>query len=250
MKSLEREHIDQFPGQPKFAQTARFEFFEKKKDRQFGVWVVRQENLHFALPVTTGTKPAIADYLSAPFGLAGFSAPVEEVYPSLVPFMQLSDGKTYAASEGADLIEPSQDGQSLRIIWKKWGRIGSKPGETFSNGLVSEVFWKIEGNKLIRRETLTAEKDIAIKNWRFAFPTTADKCETEINGNQRTDIFSGREGTLKVSAESEGKPKISLQAPGNSRLGKGVLGPIPLHLIFTADDIELKKNQKSLGNYL
>jgi hypothetical protein len=76
MKTLERENVLQIPASPKFNKVARFEFFEKKPNRQFGVWLVRQGALQFALPVTTGTKPAIADYLPAPFGLAGFSAPV------------------------------------------------------------------------------------------------------------------------------------------------------------------------------
>ncbi len=139
------------------------------------MWLVRQGKFQFALPITTGTKPAIADYLPAPFGLPGFSAPVEEVYPSLVPFLELEDGKTYATSEGADEIFPASDGKSLKIIWRKWAQIGSKSGETFANGLTSEVEFKIENNKLIRRETLTADKDLTIKKWRVAVPMTGDK---------------------------------------------------------------------------
>lgn len=246
IKTLERENITQIPATPKFNQTARFVFFEKKPDRQFGVWLVRQGNLQFALPITTGTKPAIADYLPAPFGLAGFSAPVEEVYPSFVPFLELQDGKTYATSEGADSIEPSSDGQSLRVVWKKWARIGSKSGETFANGITSEIRWRIEGNKLIRTETLTADKDLTVKNWRVALPTTADKMRTEMNGSSQTDIFEGREGTLKVTAKADWKYKTSLQTTGDSRLGKGVLGAIPLHLIFDSTNLQLKKGQKAV----
>jgi len=246
IKTLERENIAQIPAIPKFDQVARFVFFEKKPDRQFGVWLVRQGALQFALPITTGTKPAIADYLPAPFGLAGFSAPVEEVYPSFVPFLTLSDGKTYATSEGADSIEPSSDGQSLRVTWKKWARIGSKSGEIFANGITSEVRWRIEGNKLIRTETLTADKDLDVKNWRVALPTTADKSRVEMNGNHRTDIFEGREGTLKVSAKADWQYKTSLQTTGDSRLGKGVLGAIPLHLIFDSTNLQLKKGQKAV----
>lgn len=245
MKTLERENVTQIPAAPKFNQTARFVFFEKKPDRQFGVWLVRQGNLRFALPITTGTKPAIADYLPAPFGFAGFSAPVEEVYPSMVPFLELEDGKTYATSEGADLIEPSSDGQSLRVVWKKWGRVGSKSGETFETGITSEVNWRIEGNKLIRRETLTADKDLTIKNWRVAVPTTADNARTEMNGSSRTDVFEGREGRLAVAAKTDWPSKTYLQTTGDGRLGKGVLGAIPLHLIFESTNLQLKKGQKS-----
>lgn len=246
MKVLERENVTQIPAEPNLKNVARFEFFEKKQDRQYGVWLVRQGKFQFALPITTGTKPAIADYLPVPFGLPGFSAPVEEVYPSLVPFLELSDGKTYATSEGADVIEPSGDGKSLKITWHNWAKIGSKSGEKFEIGITSEVRFRIEGNKLIRQEILTADKDLTIKNWRVAVPTTADKSSVEMNGNRRTDIFEGREGTLKVTANADWKYEISLLATGDSRLGKGVLGAIPLHLIFESADLQLKKGQKAV----
>src|SRR4029077_12808004 len=112
----------------------RFDLFAKTADKQLGVWLIRQGKLQFALPITVGTKPGIADYLPAPHGLAGFSAPVEEVYPSLVPFVTLADGKTYSASEGADEIIPGADGRSLKTVNRKWAQIGSKSGERFENG--------------------------------------------------------------------------------------------------------------------
>jgi hypothetical protein len=244
MRALEREKVMQIPVAPKLKDVARFEFFEKKKDRQFGVWLVRQGKFQFALPVTTGTKPAIADYLPAPFGLPGFSAPVEEVYPSLVPFLELADGKTYATSEGANEVLPGADGKSLKIVWRKWAQVGSKSGETFANGLTSEVQFRIEKNKLIRRETLMADKDLIIKNWRVAVPTTADRDRFEVTGSQRTDFLTGREGTLAVTVKSDWKSNLSIFATGDSRLGKGVLGAIPLHLIYEANDLQMKKGQR------
>jgi hypothetical protein len=207
------------------------------------VWLVRQGDLRFALPVTTGTKPAIADYLAAPFGLPGFSAPVEEVYPSMVPFLELADGKTYAASEGADLIEPGADGRSLKVTWHKWARIGTKSGERFETGLTSTVEFRIENKRLIRRETLTAGADVNIKHWKVAIPTTADREQTENKGGFTTHIFTGREGTLSVTVKSDWKTYDRIFATGDSRLGKGVLGAIPLHLIYEASDISLKKGQ-------
>ncbi|HQU83409.1 MAG TPA: hypothetical protein PKY59_09805 [Pyrinomonadaceae bacterium] len=244
MNALEKENLKEFPAAPKLNDVARLEFFEKKTDRQYGVWLVRQGKFQFALPFTTGTKPAIADYLPAPFGLLGFSAPVEEVYPSFVPFLELSDGKTYAASEGASKIIPANDGKSVKAIWRKWAQIGSKSGEIFANGLTSEVEFKIENNKLIRRETLTAENDINIKKWHVAVPTTAEKTWFEIKNEQRTDYFSGREGTLAVSVKSDWKLNQSILATGDSRLGKGVLGAIPLHSIYESQNISIKKGQK------
>ncbi len=205
---------------------------------------MRQGKFQFALSVTTGTKPAIADYLPAPFGLPGFSAPVEEVYPSLVPFLEMADGKIYATSEGADEIVPSADGKSLKIVWRKWGRTGSKSGETFANGLTSEVEFRIENNRLIRRETLTADKDLIVKKWRVAVPTTADKTRFEMKNGERIDFFSGRGGTLAVTIKSDWKTNPEIMATGDSRLGKGVLGAIPLHLIYESTDLEFKKEQK------
>ena len=244
IKTLESEKISQIPAQPKLGNVSRFEFFNDSKERPEGVWLVRQGNLQFALPITVGTKPGMSDYLAAPFGLAGFANPVEEVYPSLVPFIELEDGKTYVASEGSSAIERSKDGQSLRVIWKKWGRIGSRSGERFETGITSEVNWRIIGNKLIRTETLTADKDLKIVRWRVAVPTTADKARIETTGGLRTDVFQGREGILKAVATADWPFATSLEATGDSKLSKGVLRAIPLHLIYFAENIFLKKDKK------
>ena len=85
--------------------------------------------MHFALPITTGTKPGVADYLPAPHGLPGFSAPVEQVYPALTSYVELEDGRTIVAADGADAIEPSADGRALRLRWNRWALVGAKPGE-------------------------------------------------------------------------------------------------------------------------
>lgn len=239
-KILEAEKVAEFAEKPKLENVARFEFFGKEKDKQSGVWIVRQGNLRFALPITTGTKPAISDYLAAPFGFAGFAAPVEEIYPSFVPFFELADGKIYAASEGATLIVPSKDNQSLRVVWKKFAKIGTKSGERFDIGLTSEIVWKIVGNKLIREEILTADKDLTLKNWKFAFPSTATSNRVEIIKNKRFDVFTGDEGTVKTSSRSDWKFNTEILATGDSRLSKGVIRAIPLHQILTAEIIQLK----------
>ena len=244
MRALEQEGLKEFPAAPRLPDVARFEYFEKKPNRQYGVWLVRQGKFQFALPITTGTKPAVADYLPAPFGLAGFSAPVEEVYPSLVPFLEMADGKTYATGEGASEILPSADGRSLKAVWREWAQLGSRSGEVVANGLTSEVEFRLENNRLVRRETLTADRDVAIKSWRVAVPTTAERARYELAGNQRVDYLAGREGTLAVAVKSDWPVAASLVATGDSRLGKGVLGAIPLHLIYEAKDVSLKKGQR------
>ena len=244
IRTLESEKVTEIPAKPTLGNVSRFEFFETSKDRSEGVWLVRQDNLKFALPITVGTKPGMSDYLAVPFGLAGFANPVEEVYPSLVPFIELADGKTYVASEGSSQIQRSKDGQSLRVIWKKWGRIGSKAGERFETGITSEVTWHIVGNKLMRTETLTADKDLKIKRWWVAVPTTADRSRIENTGGKRTDVFQGREGTMIVTTTADWPFETSLVATGDSKLGKGVLGAIPLHLIYSAENLQLKRSKK------
>jgi hypothetical protein len=245
IKALEKEGVAEIPAAPKLPDVARFEFFTRLGDKQAGVWLVRQGRFQFALPVTTGTKPGVADYLPAPFGLPGFSGPVEEVYPSMVPFLELEDGKTYAATDGADEIIPSADGRSVKIIWRKWARIGSKSGERFDTGLTSEVEFTLQNNRLIRRETLIAAKDVTIKSWRFAFPATGNDLKTESRAGREVDIFSGREGIMAVSAWGDLKFSRRVIAPGDGKLGKGVLGAIPLHLVLESGEIKLKKGQRS-----
>src|SRR5215213_2404052 len=127
-EALAKENVKQFPSEIARADLARFEFF-RRGERQAGVWLVRQGPLHFTLPLTTGTKPGVADYLPAPHGLAGFAAPVEQVYPALVPFVELENGRVYVAADGADEIEPSADGKSLRAVWRRWAPVGGKSGQ-------------------------------------------------------------------------------------------------------------------------
>jgi hypothetical protein len=247
LRALEREKIAAFPAAPALADVARFIFFSKTPDKQLGVWLVRQGKLQFALPVTVGPKPGLADYLPAPHGLPGFSAPVEEVYPSLVPFLTLADGKTYSASDGSDKIVPGADGRSLKTFNKRWARMGSKSGERFENGLSSEVEWRLEGNKLTRSETVTAVSDVDIREWKVALPSTGSN--TTESGNidgtgGRTYLLKGREGDLKASFKTFEKVRFSLAATGDGKLGKGVLGAIPLHVIAEAADIKLKKGEQ------
>jgi hypothetical protein len=244
MKVLENEKITEFPAQPTLPPVARFEYFAQGPARQEGVWLVRQGKVRFALPITVGTKPAIADYLPAPFGLAGFAAPVEEVYPSFVSFLTLADGKTYAAADGADSIMPGTDALSLKFSNTKWARIGSSSGERFENGLRSEVEFVVDGNKLIRRETITASREVEIKTWKFAYPTTASSSRASLENGRATFILNGREGRSTVSLKTPEGAQIRVVATGDSKLGKGVLGGIPLHLVAEAEEIKLAAGQK------
>ncbi|MEK7854513.1 MAG: hypothetical protein AAB288_00360, partial [Acidobacteriota bacterium] len=243
MESVAKEKITEIPASPSLPEVKRFEFFAQGEKKE-GVWVVRQGRLRFALPVTVGTKPAISDYLPAPFGLAGFAAPVEEVYPSFVPFITLGDGKVYAAADRADSITPAADGSWLKISNTKWARVGSRSGERFDRGLASEVEFRIESGRLVRRETITAAKDVEIKLWKFALPVTSTS--VRVFGGIKGQPFelSGPDGMTSVSFQLPEGTKLSVWASGDGKLSKGVLRAIPLHIVAENADIKLATGQK------
>ena len=227
-----------FPAVPSLPRVARFEFFRKDNERSSGVWLVRQGALRFALPITTGPKPGVADYLPAPYGLSGFSAPVEQVYPALTSFLELEDGRTVVATDGADSIEPSADNQSLKVRWNRWALVGSPSGQLVDVGLTSEVVWRIDKGTLTREETLSSKQPLKIRSWRLAVPTTYDRAETLLNNKTRTDRFSSKEESLEVSMVHANFPMTTeLFATGNSPLGRGVKGAIPLHVVFESRNL-------------
>jgi hypothetical protein len=234
VNALEKEGVTSFPVVPSLSPVARFEFFRKGPDRVAGVWLVRQQALRFALPITTGPTPGVSDYLPAPHGLPGFAAPVEQAYPVMTPYLQLEDGRTVVATDGADAIEPSADGRSLRVRWNRWAVVGTKSGTLQDVGLTSEVVWRVENGALVREETLSSKQPVTIKHWRMAVPSTHDKVETA-DGKIR---FNSNAGSLEVQMSgSSFNPRFYIVAAGDSPLGRGVHGAIPLHLMFEARDV-------------
>src|SRR5690349_2946742 len=243
MNALEKEGVATFPVVPVLLPVARFEFFRKLPDRSAGVWVVRQGALRFALPITTGPKPGMSDYLPAPHGLAGFAAPVEQIYPVLTPFVELADGRTVVATDGADVIEP--DGLSLRVRWTKWAVVGTPSGKVQDVGLVSEVVWSIRNGTLTREETLSSKQPVSIRRWRLVVPSSYDQVETDVIKGARVDKFYSGKRALEVRMVDASFPlKTSIMASGNSALGRGVHGAIPLHLVFEGQDVKAPMKYK------
>ncbi|HEX8146806.1 MAG TPA: hypothetical protein VF591_06475 [Pyrinomonadaceae bacterium] len=238
-EALAKEGLKEFPREVTRRDLARFEFF-RRGERQAGVWLVRSGPLYFTLPLTTGTKPGVADYLPAPHGLAGFAAPVEQVYPALVPFVELANGRTLVAADGADEIEPAADGKSLRAVWRRWAALGTKSGQLEDPHVTSEVVWRLEGATLTREETLKSSADVTFKSWRVAVPTTAARGEVNFDGGLRRDRFVSDDGILEVSATADWPLAVSVQAAGGGALGRGARGGVPLHLVYEARDVRLK----------
>jgi hypothetical protein len=237
INALVNEGVTTFPAAPSLGRVSRFEFFRKDPDRVFGVWLVRQDALRFALPITTGPKPGASDYLPAPFGLAGFAAPV--------PNIELADGRIVVTTDGADSVEADTDGQTLRLRWTKFAVVGGSPGKPVDVGLTSEVTWRIVNGTLVRDEILMATKPLTIRSWRLAVPSTHTNVSTEHDRQgKRVDRFFSQRGSLLVELLGESFPvKKSVMAAGDSALGRGVHGAIPLHLRFDAENISLKPNQ-------
>ncbi|MDT5155721.1 MAG: hypothetical protein QOH51_78 [Acidobacteriota bacterium] len=238
MEAMAQEKITEFAADIKRPDLARFEFF-RRGARPCGVWLVRQGAIYFTLPITTGTKPGVADYLPAPHGLPGFAAPVEQVYPSLTPFIELTDGRVLVAGDGADEIEPAGDGKSLRVVWRRWAVVGGKAGELTDPHLTSEVVWRIQGTTLTREETLKSDVSINVRRWWIAVPTTVSRSEGQYSQAERQDRFESGEGTLMVAATADWPLQVSLLAMGDSALGRGARGAIPLNLIYESRDLRL-----------
>jgi hypothetical protein len=128
---------------------------------------------------------------------------------------------------------------SLRVRWTKWAVVGTPAGKLQDVGLTSEVYWHIENGKLIREETLSSKQPVSIKRWVLSVPATHDRAETDLTGVR----FTSTQGVLDVRMSGANFPlKISLMATGNSALGRGVHGAIPLHLIFEAKDITVNSD--------
>jgi hypothetical protein len=244
IQAMRQENIARFSNEIKRPDLARFVFF-RQGDRPAGVWLVRQGPVYFTLPITTGTKPGVADYLPSPHGLPGFDNPVEQVYPALVPFLELADGRVIAATDGADEIVPAPDGKSLRAVWRRWALIGSKPGQLVDPHITSEVNWHLDGSILTRDETLTSTEPIAIRRWWIAVSSTAAHNESSVIEGRRVDhfVFGQDRMDLSINARADWPLKTSLVATGDTALGRGARGGIPLHLIYESWNLRLETNR-------
>jgi hypothetical protein len=242
---LAKENIRAFSSHTNLGDLARFVYFRHEAGRKFGVWVVRQGEMHFALPFVTGPRAATSDYEPAPHGLLGMAAPVEQTYPCLIPFLVLEDGTTIAAADGADEIHPSSDGQSVTARWKRWVVVGAKAGETVDPGLLTEVTWSVVGRSLRRTEVITASKAVRARRIWMAVPSLADHIETSLAGSLRSDRLISKEGALEVHVlHSDWPIQISAFATGDDPLGRGARRSIPLHLILEAKNISLMPGVK------
>ena len=241
MRTLAAEKIAAFPEHPNLPAVSRFEFF-RHGDRPAGVWLVRQGQLRFALPITTGTKPAVADYLPAPHGLPGFVAPVEQMVPAGASFFEMPDGRTLAATDGADQITPGADGRSLRAVYRRFVTVGGATRDWVEPGFAVTIDWRIEGSMLLRTETLTSSGDVTIRRLSLIVSSTATS-HASTSASPAVTRLSGPEGVLEVRTGGGLRVATSIREVGDEPLGRGPRLPIPTHVTFEAQNIRLQAGQ-------
>ncbi|MGE0454506.1 MAG: hypothetical protein AB7O37_20340 [Vicinamibacteria bacterium] len=238
MRVLAAESVGEIPEAPRLPPVARFEFF-RRGERPAGVWLVRQGALRFALPITSGPRPGVADYLPSPHGLPGFAAPVEQVMPAGASFYEMPDGQVLVATDGADEIAAAPDGRSLRATWRRLALAGGKTGAWIEPGFEVAVSWRIEGSTLTRSETLSASREVTIRRLWWSLPSTATERQSapEIPTALR---LLGRDGTLELRSGGDLPLSLSIQRLGDEPLGRGARGSVPIHVALEAADVQLR----------
>ncbi len=241
MDALAAEGVTAFPERPALPPVARFEFF-RRGERPAGAWLVRQGALRFVLPITTGTRPGVADYLPAPHGLAGFAAPVEQTVPAGATFYEMTDGRTLAATDGADEVVPGADGRSLRATWRGLVTLGDATGHRVDPGFEVTISWQLDGERLTRTESLTATRDVTIRRLSFLVSSTATHHMALAAGQPLVSgiRLAAPDGVLDVRVEGDLRMAGSLRTVGDEPLGRGPRLPIPTHVTFTAADVHLR----------
>jgi hypothetical protein len=250
MKALAREKVVSFPASPTYPNVARFEFF-RHGDRPSGVWLVRQGLLRFALPITTGTKPGVADYLPAPHGLPGFAAPVEQVFPAGASFFELADGRVVIPGDSADEIVPAPDGRSLLATWRRFVVTGGKTGEWVEPGFEVKVEWRIHGSTLDRTETVTAVRDIEVKSVTWALPSTGTAPPPQaVKAGTPAGVIRlfGMGAVLEVTSSGDLSMMPSIQVPADGPLNRGAQGAVRTHVSFQSTGLKMRASESRRWN--
>jgi len=105
-------------------------------------------------------------------------------------------------------------------------------------GLTSEVVWRLEKGTLVRDETVSSKQPVSIRRWRLAIPTTHTNFDME-QLKQGFVRFRSSKGVLDVMFGADFPVQGSLVAAGDTAIGRGVHGAIPLHLVYEARDLNV-----------
>ena len=146
------------------------------------------------------------------------------------------------AGDGADEIYPAADAKGLRAVWRRWVTVGGKPAEFVEPGLTAEVTWTLAGGTFMRSETIQASRPVAIRRLWMIFPTTSNRVATVFPDGLRRDRLGSLDLDVTCAAgpcPAEGGLTTTVHATGDSALGRGNLGPIPLILEWERRDFTI-----------
>jgi len=170
---------------------------------------------------------------------------VEQLVPALTPYPELEDGRKIVAGDCADEIVPEANGQGVRAVWRRWAVVGGKAAQLVDAALETQVTWRIEGDALVRNEKITANRATTLRSFAVMFPSTGDAVSTSFAAGRRTDRFDGREGSVAVTVDESSVPLTArVRATGDSPLGRGARGAIPLVLEYRAEGVSLKAGEE------
>ncbi len=117
--------------------------------------------------------------------------------------------------------------------------MAGKANEQISPGLTTVVNWKIIGDSLIRTEIISASEPVRLRTFWVVVPSTGDACVTHFVDRLRADRCDSPEGSWEAIAKSPDWPlQVSLRATGDTALGRGNRGALPLYLEYEARNIE------------
>jgi hypothetical protein len=124
--------------------------------------------------------------------------------------------------------------------WRHWVVPGAKAGDFVDVGLVSEVTWTLQGNRLRRVESLTSSQPLNVHRLWLAIPSRYDHLETTYLQGDRIDWLISEEKILEAQVNNSDLPfDMSAYATGNDPLGRGDRGPLPLRLILQTKSFSL-----------
>jgi hypothetical protein len=88
---------------------------------------------------------------------------------------------------------------------------------------------------------VNATSKVSLKKLSVMFPSTGARATTRQENGHRVDRFAGNEAALEVTIGESSVPlETTLEATGNSMLGRGARGGIPLLLRVQSGPVTLK----------
>jgi hypothetical protein len=85
---------------------------------------------------------------------------------------------------------------------------------------------------------VTSKQPVSIRRWRLAIPSTHNNFDME-QLRQGFVRFQSSKGILDVIFGADFPVQGSLVAAGDTAIGRGVHGTIPLHLVYEARDLNV-----------